>query len=518
MHFALSRSVASVALRRCAAASMIVIVAQALPVHAQDGSSEISEISGVSDTTVQTMTAQLIAEMPSFSPLVVRPSVDVVGTMSRTDGALVHVPVTAVHGLVDVLEYTSSLEESLFSNSSAAYPHDSLVAIERARAQGWVDRLTSVPARDAATLTQGRQLLPLAQLAWRAGQDTLAERLFDARVRQLAEHPAEQAAALYWAVVNFANRDQDSARLAKNVRVADRYLKQLLQIPLNGYRTHRDSEHVLQSQFVAEDSVIGAYQALGDTATMFQRCRAFFRYTNYYVNPDDALSFAMMHAVTIGTMSEEGRTQARAFWPVLMAAVRRMRPERVKTFEEYIQTAEKKWALLNTPAPSVVAHAWLNTPDSLYAPTPRRHGFGDGRLHVLVYSMGGSGDAIARLERIRTKYGDTVGALLVTGRLGFIGPDVADAPDDVAYLTRYFRGVLHTTVPVAIWGGNWTGTIAAGTFTLDRGPNVAIAGSEECILVDTTGRIALILPFKTRADERVLWRELDRRIRGVVKS
>jgi len=108
-------------------------------------------------------------------------------------------------------------------------------------------------------------------------------------------------------------------------------------------------------------------------------------------------------------------------------------------------------------APSILAHAWINTPDSTYAPTPRAHQLDDGVVRVIAF---GSLDApfTAALDRIQRSVPANVQMLLVAETTGHpdgeqSGFELLSPADEVAWRRTYAEEHRHLRYPIALWAG-----------------------------------------------------------------
>jgi len=467
------------------------------------------------DTAMQRLSANLTERLQTVDPLVIRRTPDEIGVLMRTDGTRERVPLTPFVAWADLREYRVALEESLFSTSSISYPRDSISRVERDRARGWLDRLMPSSRTGAASAKEEMDYAALAQIAFLAERDSLAQKLFDTRIRQIANRPALLAMSLYVAVATFSNPLQDSTRLVRNAAVARQYLTTLVKIPVTGYRTQLDRERIMMAQFRAEDTLIVAHLAIGDTVGVNALCRSLLGFADSYLNRVDPISAALDHMVTLGAYTEAGRTQARAFWPAVRTAVRRTSPRLLDGFEQMIARAESRWRLLGTPGPVIAAHLWLNTPDSIYTSTPRQRALRDGHFHVVCISSNLTGEKVSRLDRVRRRYHDSVGTLLVVSRYGYAGVNRIGGREGAARMATFYEQLLHAKIPIAIWAGEWKEIAGTDRVELDRGPNDPdLVGDENCLVIDPVGRIAAILPFASRNAEQKLWRELDRLMHG----
>ena len=190
-------------------------------------------------------------------------------------------------------------------------------------------------------------------------------------------------------------------------------------------------------------------------------------------------------------------------------------------FDEYTTW----FALLDTPAPPLQAHLWLNTSDSLYGPTPRTRPFDDGRVHVIAFFSIYYEPGWSIFNRIQTQFGSAVDAVVAIKTRGTAGPDAASPSAEAAWLTQYLREVRHFTMPVAIWAGSMrqVGYVQEGhypTFSPEETPNekpylANMLGGTWCIVIDTHGVIRFFQDLQTRQDEVALRTRIQSLLPGV---
>lgn len=107
---------------------------------------------------------------------------------------------------------------------------------------------------------------------------------------------------------------------------------------------------------------------------------------------------------------------------------------------------------LGHAVPSLVAHAWLNTADSLYAATPRSHALNDGTIRAIMFGDRTT-EEVSALERVQHDVPAGVQVVFVTETMGYVGPDLLTPGEEVAWLRDYYERVRHLTIPIAIWAG-----------------------------------------------------------------
>jgi len=172
----------------------------------------------------------LIEALPTSRPLRMSRPVSEVILATKVDGGISMLPVTSMIGSVDQRS-AAGVFESIFPESQPYYPLDSIKDVARTRAEAWVNRLNRLSGEERAYAIGTWKSVPLAQLAVRASNDSMARRIFETRIAALASAPAEKSYVLFTAVATLADPSQDSARLVRNVALAEEYLKRLHAVP-----------------------------------------------------------------------------------------------------------------------------------------------------------------------------------------------------------------------------------------------------------------------------------------------
>ena len=454
------------------------------------------------------------------------PAVLDAGTFRAVDGAPKSLALTSALGVTDLRLYRGQLT-SLFPTSVAAYPADSIRGLESGRAREWHQRLTTT--RDAGVI--GRQRLDLAEVATNLGDDSTARRLIDARLAELpAGRPGalQRSLALGAMVTLLTNTSHDSARIAHNLPAAEEYATRLSGIPATGYTTKSDSTNVLYRQYGARVQLIDAAEAIND-------------YARLRTHADHALGFLKRMA-----LMERRQTLSDAFpfRDVAIATAASGKPGAVDSLQARLlalgiagptdvdpnepqQRAQalENWrrrmrdhfasfALLGKPAAPVMAHAWLNMPDSAYSATPRSHRFDDGMVRVFIF-----GDDqvlnLPALERVRVRFPERVQVVMATATRGHIGPDIATPQAEVAYMASYFIGKRGLGFPIAVWAGekvpgNYNSLRPRPSPNFD--PYVANALRGATVLIDGKGTVRGYQQLDNRLDEE----RLARRVRALL--
>jgi hypothetical protein len=465
------------------------------------------------------------------------PAVPQVGVVTRVDGGSAVLAPTGALGVVDLNVYYRQLR-SVFPESQDRYPTDSIVDVQQRRASAWMTRLLSVPAAEQAHAIGGWERVPLAEVAALAGNDSAARRIFDARIAELASDPAQQSYAIYQLVATLADPTQDSARLARNVAIAEQYLKPLHALPASGYKTHNDSTSVLERQWRSEDTLIVAYGVLGDSARVVAHAKRALSYVPSLGLSERQGPLNMVYGQVVRAFAQtpEGRTQLAAFSTPFLAMTHRASTEIPATATEnqrrYAASIEPQlqsevrevaaWlALLNTPAPAIKANLWLNKADSLYGPQPRTLSFADGQVHVIAFGDVRSNFRMYPLNRVHEAFPTGVETIFITNTNGSAGPDILEPADEAAWMQRYYEGARHLSTPIAIWAGGkvQSGFVPEGhypVFSPVEEPNTNLYHArwlgmlvETCIIIDKRGIIRFYQNMSTRAQEVMLHKRIQ---------
>jgi len=400
-----------------------------------------------------------------------------VGDLSASQGRPVTMPVSAATAVVDIRSYIEQLE-SVFPPSALYYPADSIRRLKVARATAWVQRLQA-----SSTHMTGRELLAFADVAIQAEQDTIAQRAFDQRLHELADGrpvdpgmrsaTVERSLTLMDAVMAFSDPTYDPARLVRDRPIARAYLKQLQALPDQGYTIRNDSTVVADRKMVVVIDPIMKYAYLAvdgdslmtsmlleylDTGLTLLSHKSGADRTGSLTNaiPWSAVSLAVLHLPNGRARLAAIRARIDSLVTFRPGEFAELSPERRAAKQAYVrQMIADRFAFAErivNPLPSITAHVWLNTPDSVYDSVPRTHPFDDGRIHVMILGKP-SAPRLTRLDRIQRKFAGKVQMLYVMETEGYTGPDVVDGPTEAAWLATYFRDVRHLTIPIAIWVG-----------------------------------------------------------------
>lgn len=490
---------------------------------------------GPTTASSQQLSQDLIKTLQPVRPLTSPPPVAQVVLTVRVDGGSAMVPVTAAMALGDVRLHNEQLK-SVYPKSQAYYPTDSITEAKRARAAEWVTRMNGVSAAEQAYAVKGWQRVPLAEVAAEAGNDSMARRLFDTRIAELAKAPVERSHVLYEVIATLANPTQDSVRLVRNLALAEKYLKSLQAISTTGFKTRHDSVTILYNQWRAEDTLIVGFDAASDTNGVLVHARRLLPWSlilgvNERTQPTGLAYGRVVHALG---QTPEGRAQIAAFAAPVVTMAHRLALEalpanvtaddrrRLEGFEpemkRYINEVTEWFALLGTPASSLTSHLWLNLNDSLYAPTPRSRVIADGRVHMIVFGYYSDEAKLAVLSRAHAKFPKDFEPLLVTTTGGTAGPDIVGPKEEAEWLTKYLRGVKHFTMPIGVWAAEkeQVGFVPEGHYpvfrpkeTPNEKPYDARMLGMACILIDKHGAIRFYQDIDLRKDEEKLFKRIQ---------
>jgi len=330
--------------------------------------------------------------------------------------------------------------------------------------------------------------------------------------------------SLLSATALFADAQQDSARLARNMPVAKAYAAQVDAIPTTGYVTRDDSTNVLYAQFDAAVALAAAANAAQDAPQLL-------RYTDRMLVLINQMSwFERKHAVgaipyldvAIAMVAQpNGRARLDTLDARLLALTADRPTDLLPASPAYRANLIANWrrdlrhifdtyAQLGRPAFPVTAHAWINTSDSAYAPTPRTRTLTDGLVRVIAFDQPDS-QLLPLLDRVQRQFPRGVEVLLVTETNGYIGPDIVTPPDEVTWWARYYHERRHAAIPIALWAGpkvpGLYGSLCPAPSVNDR-----TKYGNGLVLVDGKGIVRLYQPTYTREEEA----RLVRRVRALL--
>jgi len=466
--------------------------------------------------------------LPVARPLRNPPLVDIVGRVAAMDGTTHDVPLLASLAVTDLDLYDLQLR-SIFPRSADHVADDSIRAAKVARAQVWMTRLRSAPRSSV----EGRQAVSFADVALRAGQDTAAERILNGALKVIPSGKAGAVArsfVLASAIALLTRADPDPRRLAKNIARADRYVTALAAIPTTGYATRSDSTAVLYRQYLSALVLTNA----ADLALLPERVvhyaeqlASILPSINWTERREIVIDRFPYRVLATALMNGPGGRSHIETWQAKLLTLVAPRPGEVivgwepmnqvaatKSAQETLHDQFASFDLLGRHAPSIAAHAWINTPDSAYAPAPRTHAFDDGVVRVLAIANNDD-DVLPVLDRLQRQFASGVQVVLATSTDGHVGPDILTPADEVAWWSRYYHQKRHFTFPVALWAGSRVpqsyGTSRPEGSTAEVDYHAGwIHGM--CILVDGRGVVRAYEPVATRTEEE----QLARRVRALL--
>jgi len=464
---------------------------------------------------------------PPLRPINAPLAASAVGPLSRTDTRPTSMEIGARLAVSDLRLYDAQLGTQ-YPFSRDTYPADSIRAAKVARARIWLARLDTAAHADV----DGRALVDRAEVAFRAEEDDVARRYIEQRLAQLPTTPAGNVAkseVLGALITLLTNTEQDSARLARNLTVAEAYAAKLSALPASGYALRSDSTDILYRQYQAAQNLVSAADAARQPQHVIDAAFALTKIVAHFNFSERRMAVMYEYPFREAAVAFQQRPDGRARFDSLcmilstfgsdhQGDVERPRPENsvpmATQWREQLRERLAVFKALGQPAPPLTAHAWLNTPDSAYHSTPSTRMLNDGVVHVLAFE-GAQTMLMPALQRLARQFPSGVQVVLVTATTGHIGPTIAEPADEVTWLAEYYRTKRHFTVPVALWAGEKV----AGEYgsKMSTPSPVAPAFHAEwldraLVLVDGRGKIRDYLPVTTRADES----RLARRVQALV--
>lgn len=479
--------------------------------------------------TPATNGAQSVARvaLPPLRPIVAPPVVADAGTLPHVDGAREPLNMTANFAVSD-LRFFDEQVDTRYPFSGDVYPEDSIRAAKVARARQWLVRLDALQNGGG----DGRHLMDRAEVAFRAERDSLARRYIDTRLAALPKTLAGNVArseVLAAAITLFADADQDSTRLVRNLPLAELYARQLSAIAPSGYPTRSDSTDILYRQYNAFLILVYAADAAQQPTRVLQYATTFATFLERlnYGERRNAVTYEYPHREVASAFVRQprGRVQLDSLNTYLLSLladrptdVGRPSPARRAALlaerQEVLRDRFAFFAAIGQPAPAVTAHAWLNTADSIYASTPRQHPLNDGIVRILAF-QDSHALLLSSLERLGRELPSSAQVVVVTQTVGSIDYVITAPADEVAWLATYYRQKRHVTIPVAVWAGARVPGDYGTKFVAPSpvGPAFHAGWLEGAVvLVDGRGIVRAYLPFSDRADEA----RLIRRVRALV--
>jgi len=448
---------------------------------------------------------------------------------------------TAAYALTDLWVYDSQLE-SMFPQSGITYPADSLSRLRRERAARWVERLRRLMAHNDSGVA-GWQLVPFAEVAVRAEDDTLARRLFDARIAEVANNPAARAYVLAEAVSAFADQTQDSVRLNRNLPIAERYAELASALPAagfsGGYRAKNDSATVMYQQWRVEDSLLATADARVDIAHVLVHAARIYAIAPRFSPEERQPVISKTYMIAAGALMLRTADSVAAHrsldslnarvlnlagiitpgWlPDETPAVRTRRAaEMTQSTRSLIQQIAESFALLGTHAPPLIAHTWFNAPDSEFHAEARSYPFTNGNVHVLLLGDISDATRLSILERVQQGFHGKAQGILATATRGYTGPVITTPRDEVSWLRQYLIDLRHFSMPVAVWAGpkrQVSAMVGDGTAYVPRQSPLDTSSyrhrAASFLLIDRDGVIRSSVDATNRYQEISLRRRIER--------
>jgi len=414
----------------------------------------------------------------------------------------------AAYAQADMATY-DRIVSTVYAFSGDAYPTDSIAMRTRVRATQWLQWIDQHGVGE--TSYSVRRLVAEARLAVTAGDVPRSHRVVEQGIVATAKEPARQSYVLSAAVAAWVKQGRCD--------LAEPYAVALDHLPKSGYASKRDSVSVLYRQYEAHTMLVRGYfrsgadvtrlLAHGESAlTILGILKGGERYNNFTGYPYTEVALAL-----------SGRSDARARLAAmnqrLMAymhqtAVDEPDPAARARAENWMVTQMRmelrRYALLGEKAPPLVAHAWLNTPDSTYRAIPHTKRLADDTIRVLDFGTlwcHGCQMALPALGRLQRRFAGRVQVIFVTNNEGHAGVDLADADAEVTWLKSYYVGKAHVPVPIALWVGakqaaDYDGVLPVKSPVYDA---YAITGFPTVAVVDGHGVVRAYAELSTREAE-----------------
>jgi hypothetical protein len=428
-------------------------------------------------------------------------------------------PITAALAVEDLREYAGQLRAE-FPWSAAGTPFDSVDHVRMIRAQAWLDRLRAI----SSTWSADAWLLTTAMVAMQAERDSIARQYIDAFLSASRNAPVQQSIGLATAVALFADGTLSNDRLVRTLPWAESYAVRSLKLPTNGYRTRSESLQVRRSKTLVLQMLLSGIGAMSvvpfASVDRVLQMLSTLPYDDRHRLIVEQLPYR--HIAEAAMRLPHGRSRLDTLDTRLFALGRRREAEeaaglspadritRQQRDDADVRGSMAPFASIGTPAPSVVAHAWLHTADSLYAQIPRTHTLADGVIHVLAF---GDKDApmLPALDRVQQRFPRRVQVVFITETEGHGGPDLLSPADEVAWLSRFYTYVRRVKIPIALWAGEKVPQEHAGPYQrylplpspVPAAYRLATRGSD-VVIVDGHGMIRASRPLATPAHESQL--------------
>jgi len=454
------------------------------------------------------------------------PPVTGTGAVMRQDGSVIVLAATPAYALADLTDYGLQLQ-SVLPISTTDYPADSIARAQKARASAWLAKLYVSPTDRSLRGMTGRgitgwQLVPLAKIAFEAGEDTLAYALFDRRLAETA-HAAPEMSYVVWEAVNtLVTPQQDSSRLLSNLTRAERYASRMpsLSDPNRfgtGRVSARDGAVVLYRRLSVDDTLAAVYALHGNVACAMTHATNVLRLAVRVDANERRRIVANLYRKLAMAVAQrpERREQIAKINAWLLATGRQISPALEREWREVIDEFSAPIGWIGAIAPPIAAHAWLNTPDSSYQATARVHDLAGGSTRILLFSDIQDNTGLAVLTHVAHWFPDRVQCLLVTHTVGRTGPDLATPEQEIDEIRDYLIRRRHVAVPVAVWAGptaryntDWSGAM------IRPAPSPADTSSYRnrlgaFVVVDRRGAVRWSQDVDSRADEALFRSRLE---------
>jgi hypothetical protein len=400
--------------------------------------------------------------LPPLRPVAESPAVAMTGVEVRPDGSTAAVPATPVFALSDLAIIDENVSTVFSLSGPAVYPAESLAANRATRARAWLER---VPASGHGVLMD---LVFRAELQAAAGDDAGAERTYAAALASAS--PGRRSYVLESAVTAFVAGERDDSALGRRLVIAERHVAEVMALPKGGYASAYDSSLLVHRVYGSAVTVLAASARLGDTARVRVHLGHALTVLRQFTGVERAGFFRADFPYEMVATVMLGQPHARAALDSLTGRVLRIvaltpsellalaPDERARVSEgvrNEVLARIARAAPLGRRAPPILAHAWINTPDSLYQPVPRAHPFDDGVIRVLYFPRDWWRDGAYWAFPVLTRLHDAIApwgqVVIVTHANGNVGTDLAEAPDEVAWLRGLYGGMAHVTPVVAQW-------------------------------------------------------------------
>lgn len=323
------------------------------------------------------------------------------------------------------------------------YPQDSLHQLSVDRARHWLDSVSAiVPPAQSRLRLPGMQLEPLALLALKSADDSLAVQYLERRLATPGLSSSDRAEALAAGVEAFNDVSRPEV-----LPIAEHLLAKLAAMGPNvGMWQLKPQMHMAETYYRLgrrDDALAHILAAVKLVPTLRYEDRDIYHYG------------LLMAIQDLLSSTQEQRTHLAAIKAELLAATTPS-PERlaIEPSLAYLADERAAWlqgafalgAMIGQQAPPLVANTWINSP-----PQPLRWDDGMVRL-VDVFDIGGGLFERGLQEHIQRHFGDRVQIIGIPGRLsGHWGFKLIEPHDEVQRWAEVYRDEYHITFPIAFW-------------------------------------------------------------------